>query len=63
MLARSYPLYVNIWKREVMDSHRATTLGLEPATADDKALHLEARATEVEDTGVNVAPNTWGVSK
>jgi hypothetical protein len=38
----SYPLYVNIWKRDVMDSHRETTVGIEKPTPNDKALHLEA---------------------
>ena len=59
----SYPLYVNIWKREVMDAHRETKVGIEPPTANDKALQLEAQATEVEDRGVEVAPGAGAVSK
>ena len=25
----SYPLYVNVWNREVMDAHRETNFGIE----------------------------------
>ncbi|KAK4242858.1 Glucose/galactose transporter [Achaetomium macrosporum] len=42
ILAWIYPLYVNIWKRDVMDSHRETTVGIEQPPASDKALHVEA---------------------
>lgn len=29
VLAWIYPLYINVWNKELMDSHRATTVGLE----------------------------------
>ncbi|KXX82375.1 Glucose/galactose transporter [Madurella mycetomatis] len=44
ILAWIYPLYVNIWKRDVMDTHRETKVGIEPPTSNDKALHLEEQA-------------------
>jgi FHS family L-fucose permease-like MFS transporter len=43
----SYPLYVNVWKKDVMDTHRATRVGVEPPS--DKALQLEAQAVESEN--------------
>lgn len=43
----SYPLYVNVWNREVMDTHRATMVGVEPV--NDKAMQLEAQTSNVED--------------
>jgi FHS family L-fucose permease-like MFS transporter len=43
----SYPLYVNVWNKEVMDTHRATMVGVEPA--NDKAMQLEAQNSNVED--------------
>ncbi len=63
MWTRSYPLYVNIWKRDVMDAHRETKLGIEPSAANDKALQPEAQATEVEDRGADVAPGAGAGSK
>ncbi|GAB1317616.1 hypothetical protein MFIFM68171_07826 [Madurella fahalii] len=41
ILAWIYPLYVNIWKKDVMDTHRETKVGIEPSVSNDKALHLE----------------------
>ncbi|KAK0713022.1 hypothetical protein B0T26DRAFT_677413 [Lasiosphaeria miniovina] len=43
-LISSYPIYVDVWKRDVMDAHRDTDVGLEPAAPydADKALQLEA---------------------
>lgn len=32
-----------------MDSHRETKVGIEPSAASDKALQLEAQATEVDN--------------
>jgi hypothetical protein len=49
----SYPLYVNVWKKDVMDTHRETRVGVEPP--NDKALHLEAQATESENKGNEAA--------
>jgi FHS family L-fucose permease-like MFS transporter len=43
----SYPLYVNVWKKDVMDTHRETRVGVEPP--NDKALQLEAQAAESEN--------------
>ncbi|KAK0725317.1 major facilitator superfamily domain-containing protein [Lasiosphaeris hirsuta] len=48
VLAFIYPLYVNIYKRDVMDTHRDTKVGIEPVVAEDKALHLEAQPSRVE---------------
>lgn len=45
----SYPLYVNVWNKEVMDTHRATMVGVEPVS--DKALQLEGQTSRVEDVG------------
>jgi hypothetical protein len=47
--AGSYPLYVNVWNKEVMDTHRATMVGVEPVS--DKALQLEGQTSRVEDVG------------
>ncbi|RKU41110.1 hypothetical protein DL546_002642 [Coniochaeta pulveracea] len=47
ILAWIYPLYVNVWNREVMDTHRATMVGVEPV--NDKAMQLEAQTSNVED--------------
>ena len=46
-----------------MDAHRETKVGIEPSTADDKALQMEAQATEVEDRGAEVHPGAGAVSK
>ena len=46
-----------------MDAHRETKLGIEPSAANDKALQLEAQATEVEDRGADVAPGAGAGSK
>jgi FHS family L-fucose permease-like MFS transporter len=59
----SYPLYVNIWKRDVMDSHRATKVGIEPAQADDKTLHLERQSIEMEHKSVEAAAEVQEVHK
>jgi len=56
-------LYVNIWKKDVMDSHRETRVGIEPPAAHDKTLHLEAQAAEVEDKSAEEAPKAEVVSK
>ncbi|KAK4463292.1 Glucose/galactose transporter [Cladorrhinum samala] len=55
ILAWVYPLYVNVWNRDVMDSHREARVGVEPsATADDKAIQLEEQPTKVEKEEVEV---------
>ncbi|KAK4042958.1 L-fucose permease [Parachaetomium inaequale] len=59
----AYPLYVNIWKKDVMDSHRETRVGIEPPAANDKALELEAQAAEVENKRDEAAPEVQVVSK
>ncbi|KAH8646861.1 L-fucose permease Glucose/galactose transporter [Xylariales sp. PMI_506] len=38
ILAWIYPLYVNVWKRQTMDLHRDTKLGIEPAESKDLQL-------------------------
>jgi hypothetical protein len=45
-IALSYPLYVNVWNKETMDVHRATTVGIEPLS--DKQLQLEAQVVHDE---------------
>jgi FHS family L-fucose permease-like MFS transporter len=30
VLAWVYPLYINVWNKELMDSHRSTMVGIEP---------------------------------
>jgi len=45
----SYPLYFNVWNREVMDVHRATMVGVEPVS--DKAMQLEGQTSRVKDAG------------
>ncbi|KAJ9148550.1 Glucose galactose transporter [Pleurostoma richardsiae] len=47
ILAWTYPLYVNIWKREIMDMHRSTNVGIEPVS--DKELKLEAQESRIEN--------------
>lgn len=60
----SYPLYVNIWKKDVMDTHRETRFGLEPAAdGNDKAIQLEAQAVEVENRSAEAAGKAQGVAK
>lgn len=49
VLAWVYPLYVNIWKRETMDVHRATNLGVEPV--EDKAMQLEQQTSKTTAEG------------
>jgi FHS family L-fucose permease-like MFS transporter len=48
ILAWVYPLYVNIWKRDTMDSHRATDVGIAPVAATDKAMQLEEQTSHVD---------------
>ncbi|KAK3385087.1 glucose galactose transporter [Podospora didyma] len=48
ILALIYPIYVNIWKRDIMDSHRDTKVGLEPLAPGDKTLQLEAQPSRAE---------------
>lgn len=42
----SYPLYVNVWNRDVMDVHRSTMVGVQPVS--DKAMQLEAQTSRVD---------------
>ena len=56
-----YPIYVNIWKRDIMDSHRDTKVGLEPLAPGDKTLQLEAQPSRVEKEhaeGISEVPGT-----
>ncbi|KAK4203584.1 putative transporter [Triangularia verruculosa] len=48
ILAFIYPVYVNIWKKDVMDSHRETMVGIEKPAVDDKALQLEEQPSKTE---------------
>lgn len=57
-----YPLYVNIYKRDIMDAHRDTKVGIEPVVVDDKALHLEAQPSRVEKEHAG-APEVQAVEK
>ncbi|KAK3990937.1 L-fucose permease Glucose/galactose transporter [Cladorrhinum sp. PSN332] len=36
ILAWIYPLYVNVWNKEVMDTHRETRVGIDPSTSVDE---------------------------
>ncbi|KAK3898844.1 Glucose/galactose transporter [Staphylotrichum tortipilum] len=64
ILAWIYPLYVNVWKKEVMDTHRETRFGIEPATdGNDKAIQLEAQAVEVENSNTGGAEEVQGVAR
>ena len=42
----SYPVYVNIWNRDTMDTHRDTNVGVEPT--NEKEPQLEKQTTQVE---------------
>lgn len=43
VLALVYPVYVNFWNREMLDSHRATEVGIKPL-GGEKQLALEAQS-------------------
>ncbi|KAK4160098.1 Glucose/galactose transporter [Cladorrhinum sp. PSN259] len=47
ILAWIYPLYVNVWNKEVMDTHRETRVGIDPSTSPDEktAATLDEKAT------------------
>ncbi|EFX04717.1 glucose galactose transporter [Grosmannia clavigera kw1407] len=49
ILAFVYPVYVNIFKRDLMDSHRATDYAVKPIEVSDKQLQLEAQTSNVEN--------------
>ncbi|KAK4192268.1 Glucose/galactose transporter [Podospora australis] len=63
ILAWIYPLYVNVWNNEVMDSHRATTVGIEPSAADNKALELEAQPSRTEKENAHGTAEVQAVPK
>ena len=44
---RSYPLYVNVWNRDVMDVHRSTMVGVQPVS--DKEMQLEGQTSRADD--------------
>lgn len=47
LMAWVYPLYINVWNKELMDSHRTTTVGLDGGVGDgEKAAQLEAAHDE-----------------
>lgn len=46
VLALIYPMYVNFFARDIMDSHRATEVGIKPV--DEKQLELEAHEDRIE---------------
>ncbi|KUI58240.1 Glucose/galactose transporter [Cytospora mali] len=50
VLALVYPVYVNVFKRDIMDNHRATDVGIERSGAE-KELELEAQESRVENRG------------
>lgn len=52
ILAFVYPVYVNIFKRDLMDSHRATDYAVKPVQVSDKQLQLEAQTSNVENVAV-----------
>jgi hypothetical protein len=50
-LLSSYPLYVNVWNKEVMDVHRDTMYGIEGPTNEEHKMESQAssRANENRD--------------
>jgi FHS family L-fucose permease-like MFS transporter len=54
---------VNIWKKDVMDSHRETKVGIEPPAVNDKVLELEGQATELENKSAEATSEVQAVSK
>ncbi|KAH6657967.1 glucose galactose transporter [Truncatella angustata] len=47
VLAWVYPLYVNVWNRNTMDSHRETNVGVAPI--GDKVFQLEQQTSHAEN--------------
>ncbi|KAJ9165116.1 Glucose galactose transporter [Coniochaeta hoffmannii] len=47
ILAWIYPLYVNVWNRDVMDVHRSTMVGVQPVS--DKEMQLEGQTSRGDD--------------
>ncbi|KAL8289307.1 hypothetical protein RB601_005282 [Gaeumannomyces tritici] len=41
ILAWIYPLYVNVWNREVMDAHRDTTYSIEPSASESHKMESQ----------------------
>lgn len=58
-----YPVYVNIWKKDVMDSHRETTVGIEKPAVGEKALQLEEQRSKTEKEHAEEGPDIRMVSK
>ncbi|EPE05236.1 l-fucose permease glucose galactose transporter [Ophiostoma piceae UAMH 11346] len=52
VLAFIYPVYVNMFKRDLMDSHRATDVGV--VAVNDKQVQLEATQSHAEHAGHTV---------
>ncbi len=50
VLAFVYPVYVNIFQRDLMDSHRATDVGV-VAIDDDVQMQLEAQKMKTAESG------------
>ncbi|KAK4664875.1 uncharacterized protein QC763_508430 [Podospora pseudopauciseta] len=63
ILAFVYPVYVNIWKKDVMDSHRETTVGIEKPAVGEKALQLEEQRSKTEKEHAEEGPDIRVVSK
>jgi MFS transporter, FHS family, L-fucose permease len=53
ILAWIFPIYVNIYKREIMDTHRDTEVNVTYTHSTEKEIELE-RARENEPEDVNV---------
>lgn len=49
LLALVYPVYVNVYKRGVMDGHRATDVGIVGTGGEGKGVELEAQESRVEE--------------
>ncbi|KAH6892557.1 glucose galactose transporter [Thelonectria olida] len=54
ILAFVYPVWLNVWNRELMDSHRATEVGIKPENPKDieimSATHVEAPGQKIQAT-------------
>lgn len=48
ILAWAYPFYINVWNKELMDTHRRTEVGIQPEENYDKSKEL-AEAAHVEE--------------
>lgn len=50
ILAWAYPIYINVWNKELMDTHRKTEVGIKPEDDYDKSKVIGMETTHVEET-------------